>query len=75
MDGAIHELRQAGKSIRAIAAELGMSKSAVHRALKSVPTQNFGLGHSRERHARETLARYWPWVKDQPGGHTSGQEG
>ena len=32
-----HELRKEGKSIREIAAELGMSKSTVDRMLKSVP--------------------------------------
>jgi transposase len=32
-----HELRKEGKSIREIAAQLGMSKSTVDRMLKSVP--------------------------------------
>jgi predicted transcriptional regulator len=47
-------LKAQGLSVRRIADELGVSKSAVQRRIKpGVPTQNFGAGHSRARHARE----------------------
>ena len=50
-------MKAEGFSVRRIADELSMSKSAVQRRIKpAVPTQNFGAGHSRVRHARETQA-------------------
>lgn len=47
-------MKAEGTSVRAIAAALDLSKSAVQRVLRPVPTQNFGAGHSRLRHNRET---------------------